>query len=122
METWISRWRSGWWLAGAGLVAAVLGTVSVVGVLETGDAPMSERLQDVALLVLAAAVILIGLVTRTRARRFGSTLIAVGSLPSAAAIALFWHPGFVSVGLLSLAVITAAVSDAKSEVSDPARI
>jgi hypothetical protein len=114
MQAWVGGWRERWWPVGAGLVAAVFSAASVMGFLETDGAPFFERLAEVALLVVAAAVILVGLVARTRTRRVGSIMVVVGSLPGAAAIILFWHPGFVAVGLLSTAVISTAYSDATS--------
>lgn len=116
-QLWTSRWRNGLWLLGAGLIATVFSVVSVVDFLGADMESLYERFLEVALLVVAAAVILGGLVARTRSRRLGSTLIAVGSLPGAAAIALYWHPGFLMVGVLSIAVITTALSEARSEQS-----
>lgn len=119
MGTRTGRWRNGWWLLGAGLIAAVFTAVSVIDFFENDEAPVLERLGEVALLVAAAAVIVVGLFARTRTDRLGSILVGVGSLPGAAAIILFWHPGFVSVGFLSIAVIAAAYLDATSGEPNP---
>jgi hypothetical protein len=113
--------KDGWWLLGAALIAAVFAVVSLIDFVETDGTPFYERITEVAPLVVAAAVVFAGLAARTRSRRLGSTLIAIGTLPGAVAIIFFWHPGFVSFGLLSIAVITTAFTDAgRSEQPVPA--
>lgn len=111
-STTLGTLRNGWWLLGAALIATVFAVVALIDFLETDEAPFRERITGVAVFGVAAAVVFVGLAARSRIRRLGSTMIAIGALPGAAAIVLFWHPGFVLFGLLSIAVITTAFIDA----------
>ncbi len=106
--------QEGWWLLGAALIATVFAVVSLIDFLERDGAPIFERVAEVAVLVVAATVVLAGLLVRGRSRRLGSALVTVGALPGAAAIILFWHPGFLVFGLLSIAVVTTAFIDART--------
>jgi fatty acid desaturase len=46
-------------------------------------------------------------------------MIAVGVTPCVAALALFWSPPFLLLGLLSLAVMVSAIKDADSRRATP---
>ena len=65
-------------------------------------------------------MIVTGLVVRSHHRRLGSSLVALGALPGAAAVVLFWHPGFALFGVLSITVIASAVIDATRTNHAPA--
>ncbi len=106
-HTFVDRW----WLLSAAFIASVFAVVSLIDVLEAGGSPVVERIADVALLIVAGAAIVAGLASRAHLPRVGGALVVVGALPGAAAILLFWHPGFVLFGFLSIAVIVKALGD-----------
>ena len=114
VATTVGSLKNGWWLLGSGLIAVVFAILSVGDFLNTDGAAVYERIVEAAFATVAATVIFVGLVARIRGRRFGSALIAIGVLPGAAAVLLFWHPGFVLFGLLSMAVIATAFTDARA--------
>jgi hypothetical protein len=105
----MGRWiKDNWWLALAGVLGAML-TVLGIGL------PFEDRTVGAAIggVVIAALGIgmLVGIRLRRRNRRVGSTLIAVGTLPT---FPFFWT---IFLPILGLAVLIPALRDA-TDVAD----
>jgi hypothetical protein len=105
---------TGWWRAAAVAVAAVLAFAGVSSLFDPATGPWYKYTFGRLALLAAPLAIVTGLFLPARYRRQGSTLVAVGSLPGAAAIALFWSPPFLLFGLFSIAVMIGAFNDAEN--------
>lgn len=110
-ENQMSSWSNAWWRYAAALIAIVLAIAGVDGLFEPASGPWYKWVLGRSALVAAPLVIAAGLLVRTRHQRNGSLLIAVGVLPGAAAVVLFWSPPFLLFGLLSIAVLCKAADD-----------
>ena len=106
--------RTGWWRAAAVAVAAVLAYAGVSALFDPATGPWYKYTFGRLALLSAPAAILTGLWLRARHRQRGSVLVAVGLLPGAFAILLFWWPPFLVFGLFSIAAIVGAINDAEN--------
>ncbi len=107
----MSSFSTAWWRYAAALIAIVLAIVGFDGVFEPASGPWYKWVLGRSAIVAAPLVIAAGLLVRTRHQRNGSLMIAVGVLPGAAAVVLFWSPPFLLFGLLSIAVLCQAADD-----------
>lgn len=105
--------RTGWWRAAAVAVAAVLAFAGISSMFDPATGPWYTYTFGRLALLAAPAAIFVGLQMRARRRSAGSALVAVGLLPGAAAIVLFWWPPFLLFGLFSIAVMVGAIDDAE---------
>lgn len=104
--------RTGWWRIGSLVVGAVLAVVTVQGLFEPATGPWYKYTFGRLALLLAPIAIVAGLSIRRRHRWQGSSLVAVGVLPGAFAVVLFWFPPFLLFGVFSILVATLAADDA----------
>ncbi len=104
--------KAGWWRFGAGAIAIVLAVVGFDGLFAPASGPWYQWFLGRSALAVAPLVILAGMIVRVRQPRNGSILIALGVLPGAAAIVLFWWPPFLLFGLFSMTVLCFAIDDA----------
>jgi len=103
---------SRWWLWTAGLIGALMVMLGVGNLIEDDGGPLYGRVLFAAVLIAGAALIVAGIRMRTDRPELGSRLVAVGVLPGASGIALFWFPPAVAVGVLALATSVAAFRSA----------
>lgn len=113
-ETTMDTLRTGWWRIAAGLIAAVLAIGAVGSLVEPATGPWYKYILGPAALAVAPVLIVAGLIIRARNGTSGSVMIAIGVLPGAAAIVLFWYPPALVFGALSMAVALAALVDASN--------
>lgn len=111
-EELMKRFRSVWWLVGAGVMAAMQLVFGFGNLAEDDGGPLFGQLMLIAVTLTGAALVVTGLVSRRRNRRLGSFLIGIGVLPSALAITLFWFPPAVLYGILAIAIVWMAFRDA----------
>lgn len=102
--------RTGWWRVGSLVVAGVLAAAAVHGLFEPATGPWYKYTFGRLALVAAPIAIVAGLSMRRRWQ--GSALVAVGALPGAFAVVLFWFPPFLVFGVFSMLVATLAADDA----------
>lgn len=107
--------RTGWWRPAAVAVAAVLAYAGVSAFFDPATGPWYKYTFGRLALLSAPVAILTGLMLRALHRRHGSALVAVGLLPGAFAIVLFWWPPFLLFGLFSIAAMVGAINDAENE-------
>ncbi len=105
-------YRTGWWRAGAVAVAAVIAVADVMSIGEPNTGPWWKWALGGAALLAAPVLIIAGLIVRTRHTSQGSAMVAIGLIPGAFALVLFWSPPFLFFGGFSLAVMVAAINDA----------
>jgi hypothetical protein len=105
-----------WWLFAAALVATVFTVADIWSLAnpEPATGPWYKHFFGTIALLGAPIVTFAGLIARTRNRRVGSIMIAVGVAPGVAALVLFWSPPFLLFGSLSLTVMVSAITDAQT--------
>ena len=108
--------KTRWWLFAAALVATVFTMADIWSLAnpEPATGPWYKHFFGTIALLGAPIVTFAGLIARTRNRRVGSIMIAVGVAPGVAALVLFWSPPFLLFGSLSLAVMVSAITDAQT--------
>lgn len=107
-----AEFRTGWWRTASVLVAAVMAVLAIRALLEPATGPWYQYTVGRLVLTAAPVAIVTGLVIRTRHRWQGSALVALGLLPGAGAIVLFWYPPALMFGFFSIAVMAGASIDA----------
>lgn len=111
METGMDTIKNGWWRIVAALIAVVIAGAGITGLFEGSSGPWYKHVFGTAALLAGPTATAVGLVTWKRHRRSASVLIGIGVLPGCAAIVLFWHPLFLAFGILSIAVLIAALNE-----------
>lgn len=104
--------KRNWWLIAAGLVAAFNVVFAVGNIIDPDDGPLWGKIVLLGVMVAGLGAIVTGLALRRRGRVSGSWLIAIGVLPAAPALFLFWFPPAVLYGALAIATAVAATMDA----------
>lgn len=104
---------SKWWIWSAGSISVLMVALGVGNLIEDDGGPLWGQLIFAGVLVTGAALIAGGIWTRRTRPELGSRLVAVGVLPGASGIALFWFPPAVAVGLLAVASSVAAFADSR---------
>ena len=103
---------SRWWLWSAGLVGVMMVVLGVGNLIEDDGGPLYGRILFAAALIAAAALIGAGIRLRPGRPQLGSRLVGIGTLPGATAIAFFWSPPAVALGVLALATSITAFRNA----------
>lgn len=117
LESSMDTFRNRWWRFAAAGIAVVLAAAGLRTLFEPATGPWYKHVLGSAGLLSAPLMIVAGLIVRSRNKKPGDVMLAVGVLPGAAALVLFWYPPFLLFGLLSLAVITSALLDAQLDGS-----
>ena len=108
----MKRFASIWWVVAAAVMAGLQAIFAIGNLIEDDGGPLYGQVVLLAVAIGGTILVGVGLAYRMRNRRVGSTLVAIGVLPSVLGILLFWFPPAVLYGLLAIAVVWFASRDA----------
>ena len=112
MEMAMDLLKRNWWIGVAAAMAAMQTTFGFGNLVEDDGGAMPGRLIAFAIMVVGAALIVVGIAARQLGRTHGGALVGVGVLPSALGIAFLWFPPAVAYGILAILVAAIAFRDA----------
>ena len=112
LETTVKSFRTDWWRILALPVALFTVFAGIGNMIEDTEGALFGRITYAAATVVGLGLVIGGLVIRRKNRKVGSTLVALGVMPTFPMTIMFWYPPVALVGVLSIVIFTMALIDA----------
>lgn len=99
-------------MVGAVLIAATTEILAIGNLVSHDEGAIASKVLVFIAATIPATLVLGGLVLRRRRPVIASAAVAVGCLPGCAALMFWWFPPAVIAGLVSMAIVGSAATDA----------